>query len=227
MKLIVGDFFRSCGAKSCMTPLSANLFIIYVTMLTATNAVESVSPYIVYFMNACSSTNSKVSGSPSSFADIEDQIMRNDYDPIGDGIQDFASIAIEFGFMTLFIPALPVASFFSLMYNFTQIRIDGSKLLHGSKRPFPMQDNDIGSWEDIFLLISTIAIFTNGALVFFTMDLPKVQDWLGKNKVWFYFFYCIGLLVFRRLLEKFFTEQVTISSVVFYSTYCNNYIKTT
>lgn len=193
-----------------MTPLSANLFIIYVTMLTVTNAVEIVTPYIDYFINSKISSV-KVYGTRFLIEEVEQQFGKDDYDPISDGIQDFASIAIEYGFMTLFIPALPVASLFSFIYNYTQIRIDGSKLLHGYKRPFPIQDNDIGTWEDIFVLLSTIAIFTNGALVFFTMDLPRVRYWLGKNKVWFYFFYCIGMLVFRKLLAVTYTEQVRAS----------------
>jgi hypothetical protein len=66
-------------------------------------------------------------------------MMKNEYDPINDGIQDFAAVSIQFGFMTLFIPALPVASLFAIVYNLSQIKIDGSKLLHSMKRPFPIQ----------------------------------------------------------------------------------------
>jgi hypothetical protein len=46
-----------------------------------------------------------------------------------------------------------------------------------------MQDDNIGTWQPIFVLISTLAIFTNGALVFFTMKIPQLSDWKGVKKV--------------------------------------------
>jgi len=165
-----------------MTPLSYNLFVIYITQLTVTNVIEFLSPYVNYYL-AARSHDVKIFAEETFLTSIERQMMKNDYDPITDCIKDFAVISIQYGFMTLFIPALPVASLFSLLYNLTQIKIDGSKLLHSNKRPFPMQDDNIGTWQPIFVLISTLAIFTNGALVFFTMKIPQLSDWKGVKKV--------------------------------------------
>lgn len=52
---------------------------------------------------------------------------------------------IQFAFIVLFIPALPVAAFVCLVNNIVEIRVDGIKMLIAKRRPQPMRASGIGN----------------------------------------------------------------------------------
>ena len=68
------------------------------------------------------------------------------YDQLASSLDDYAEIAIGFGYTALFISALPIAALFALVSNVVEIKADGWKLLNLHQRPFPMGAEDIGTW---------------------------------------------------------------------------------
>lgn len=89
---------------------------------------------------------------------------------ISSSLEDYAEIAIQYGYMALFVSALPIAAFFALISNIVEIKGDGWKLFNLHQRPVPKTGEDIGTWQTIFLVISIISVVTNAALTSFTMD---------------------------------------------------------
>jgi len=87
-----------------------------------------------------------------------------------DAIQNFADTAVQYGFTVLFITALPIATFFSLVSNYIKVKLQIWKLIRFYQRPVPQGAQDIGTWQDIFNFISVAAVVTNGAIICFTMD---------------------------------------------------------
>ena len=65
---------------------------------------------------------------------------------MGSSLEDYAEIAVGFGYTALFVAALPVAALCYWLYSTLQIKGDGWKLLHLFKRPFPRGCEDIGTW---------------------------------------------------------------------------------
>ncbi|KAJ3228168.1 Anoctamin-7 [Clydaea vesicula] len=63
---------------------------------------------------------------------------------------DFSTKIIQFGFLTLFSAAFPLAPFFALISNIFEIRLDTFKLLTQVQRPFALRQKDIGlcKWFD-------------------------------------------------------------------------------
>lgn len=61
-------------------------------------------------------------------------------------IEDYAELAIQFGYATLFVAALPMASFFSFIANIVENKNDAWKLLNWYQRPMPSSAEDIGVW---------------------------------------------------------------------------------
>jgi hypothetical protein len=59
-------------------------------------------------------------------------------------------LAIQYGYVTLFVSAFPLAPFLSLFSNIVEIRTDGWKLLHAYRRAQPLGAEDIGTWFAIF-----------------------------------------------------------------------------
>ena len=84
-------------------------------------------------------------------------------------ISDYIEVALQFGFVTFFVVALPVAPLLAFVSNYLEIRTDGWKLLRQLQRPLLSAAEDIGVWLSLFQLMSTIAVITNGALICFTM----------------------------------------------------------
>ena len=58
-----------------MIPLTSNLFVIYVTQITATNFIEYLTPYILFYINSFSS-NIKIFGAISLQKEVEKQFMK-------------------------------------------------------------------------------------------------------------------------------------------------------
>ena len=80
-------------------------------------------------------------------------------------LMDYAELAVQFGYITLFVVAFPLAPFLALANNYVEFRSDAFKLLTQMRRPVPRGAEDIGSWQGVFTAISCIAVVTNSALV--------------------------------------------------------------
>ena len=65
-----------------------------------------------------------------------------------------SELAIQYGYVTLFVSAFPLAPFLALFSNIVEIRTDGWKLLHAYRRANPLGAEDIGTWFAIFQVIS-------------------------------------------------------------------------
>ena len=60
---------------------------------------------------------------------------------------DFLEMFIQFGYVTLFSSAYPLAGLCALLNNIIEIRGDAFKLCFVHKRPFGARVNSIGSWQ--------------------------------------------------------------------------------
>jgi hypothetical protein len=52
------------------------------------------------------------------------------YDPVMSAIDDYCEITIQYGYVTLFVAAFPLAPLLAYLSNVVEIRTDGWKLLH-------------------------------------------------------------------------------------------------
>lgn len=125
------DFVGQCGADNCMYPLSINLAIIFGTKLVITNVVALGQPYVLQKLKLRKETKGeKAKG--KQLTPAEEDYMLLPYDPMMDNISNYAETAVQFGFMVLFITALPIGCFFSVVNSYVKIRVDTYKLTHVS-----------------------------------------------------------------------------------------------
>lgn len=80
-------------------------------------------------------------------------------------LMDYAELAVQFGYITLFVVAFPLAPFLALANNYVEARSDAFKLLTQMQRPVPRGAEDIGSWQQVFTIITCVSVLTNSALV--------------------------------------------------------------
>ncbi|KAJ3328165.1 hypothetical protein HDU76_010474 [Blyttiomyces sp. JEL0837] len=84
--------------------------------------------------------------------------------------EDYLQKAIQYGYVTMFVTAFPLAPVFALLNNVVEVKTDSYKMLKVLRRPTPFIAEDIGLWQDVLQACSLIAVTTNGFLVAFTSN---------------------------------------------------------
>lgn len=64
-----------------------------------------------------------------------------------DTLDDYLEMFIQFGYVTLFSSAFPLAAFCALLNNVVEIRSDAFKLCMTYQRPFGKTVENIGTWQ--------------------------------------------------------------------------------
>ena len=94
---------------------------------------------------------------------------------------------IQYGFVTLFIAAFPLAPLFALINNIFEIRIDADKLITTKQRPIGERAQDIGAWFSILKAITYLSVVTNVrqfSNVKRDSNESKLQNYLPFNLLW-------------------------------------------
>jgi hypothetical protein len=71
-------------------------------------------------------------------------------------------MAIQIGFMTMFAVALPIGPLLALLNNLLELRIDAGKLTRHTRRPHFRAAEDIGSWQAVIAVLTTLGAGTVG-----------------------------------------------------------------
>lgn len=71
---------------------------------------------------------------------------------------------LQYGFVTIFVAAFPLAPFFALLNNVLEMRLDAKKFLRFYRRPVPRRVKNIGVWFRILDIIGRLSVVTNVSL---------------------------------------------------------------
>eukprot|EP01047_Picozoa_sp_COSAG01_P020444 COSAG01_NODE_1164_length_11447_cov_19.221096_4_plen_136_part_00 len=81
--------------------------------------------------------------------------------PEHDGVEEeYATLALQFGFVTQFATALPLAPLLACLSNIVEIRGDLFKICE-LRRPAYKQAEDIGTFDAVFQSFGVVAVMTN------------------------------------------------------------------
>ncbi|CAD6192596.1 unnamed protein product [Caenorhabditis auriculariae] len=95
---------------------------------------------------------------------------------------EYLEMVLQFGFVTLFVAAFPLAPLFAVLNNIMEIRLDAYKFLVTSQKPIPLQGRNIGVWFEILDVISRMSVTINALVIAFTSDfVPKTLYWFSNN----------------------------------------------
>jgi len=81
--------------------------------------------------------------------------------PQYDSFDDYAQMLLQFGMVTFFSWAFPLAPACALVNNLVEMRSDGFKLCHIAQRPPAHKSGGIGVWLNVLSLLSMMAVLTN------------------------------------------------------------------
>ena len=68
---------------------------------------------------------------------------------------------LQFGFITIFVAAFPLAPLFALLNNWIEIRLDAHKFICETRRPVTERCQDIGVWFKILDALAQLAVISN------------------------------------------------------------------
>jgi hypothetical protein len=78
---------------------------------------------------------------------------------------------IQYGFVTLFVAAFPLAPLFALLNNVVELRLDAYKWTTLMRRPVAERVGGLGAWYGILQGITYAAVATNAFVIAITSDL--------------------------------------------------------
>ena len=84
----------------------------------------------------------------------------------GTNYQILSALVLQFGFITIFVAAFPLAPFFALLNNWLEIRLDAQKFICATRRAVAERAENIGIWFRILDMLAQFAVITNVSIVY-------------------------------------------------------------
>ncbi|XP_075980505.1 anoctamin-1-like isoform X3 [Anticarsia gemmatalis] len=170
--LFFGHRQEECAPGGCLLELSIQLAIIMVGKQFINTIVEMLMPYLLKWWNIIRTIGRKKQiKSPLQW--VKD-FKLVDFGNMG-LFPEYLEMVLQYGFVTIFVAAFPLAPLFALINNVLEMRLDARKFLTCYRRPVPQRVNDIGVWYRILDSIGKLSIITNGFIIAFTSDfIPRL-----------------------------------------------------
>jgi anoctamin-8 len=102
---------------------------------------------------------------------------------------DYTEMLIQFGYVSFFSIAFPLAPLLALLNNLVELRTDAFKLCHTKQRPLARKGSGIGIWFSVLQSMSVLAVITNCMHIAFTTT--QIEQFfpadVSRHKVWVVF----------------------------------------
>ncbi|XP_068699332.1 anoctamin-7-like [Montipora foliosa] len=165
---IFGLRTEQCSPGGCLMELAQQLAVIMIGKQMIGNIQEVLVPEIKKYMKKKKMAVTGNEVKPRWELDFD--LLENE------GLfGEYLEMVIQFGFITIFVAAFPLAPFFALANNVFEIRIDSDKIVNDMRRPVAHRAQDIGIWFTILSSVTKLAVISNAFLIAFTSQfLPKL-----------------------------------------------------
>ncbi|KAM9852900.1 anoctamin-7 [Aulostomus maculatus] len=168
---------EDCGAGGCLIELAQELLVIMVGKQLINNVQEFICPKLKsWWQKRKMNVKLKVEAAAEEEEDsvppweVDYQLL------LCEGLfSEYLEMVLQFGFITIFVAACPLAPLFALVNNWVEIRLDAQKFVTEYRRPVVERAQDIGIWFPILQFITHTAVLSNAFLIAFTSSfLPRL-----------------------------------------------------
>lgn len=171
---------EECDPAGCLMELLIQLAIIMVGKQTINNAKEFILPKLITWFKG-RRVKEEEEKTHKQVAQWEKDYSMSAMPDLG-LFDEYLEMVIQYGFVTLFVAAFPLAPLFALLNNVIEIRLDAYKFVTLWRRPLAERAQDIGIWFGILQGIATVAVATNACIIAFTSEfIPKLVYRYGYN----------------------------------------------
>ncbi|XP_065159820.1 anoctamin-1-like isoform X3 [Atheta coriaria] len=179
---VLGIRQEECQPGGCLIELTIQLAIIMIGKQTLNNFTEFGIPLIKKMLNKMrfkAEEPEEVDGTHNQWTDDYKLL---DLEPQG-LLSEYLEMVVQYGFVTIFVTAFPLAPLFALINNVFEMRLDAKKMIKFFRRPVPKRVKNIGIWYNIMNLLCRISIVSNGFIIAFSSQfIPKLVYNMTVNK---------------------------------------------
>ncbi|CAG0884101.1 unnamed protein product [Darwinula stevensoni] len=172
-KRLFGFRQEECGPGGCLMELCIQLGIIMVGKQAMNTVLEMFWPIFFKWLQLIQLGVKEVA------SHLPSTRWGKDYKLVDFGTQglfnEYCEMVLQFGFVTIFVAAFPLAPLFALINNIFEMRLDARKLLTYYRRPVAQRVIDIGIWYTILESVGKLAVLTNAFIIAFTSNfIPRI-----------------------------------------------------
>lgn len=166
---------EECNAGNCMFELCIQLVIIMVGKQIMNSVMEMLIPVVTKFLtNIWNHIGVRRTWSDTDVNIRTHNQWTEDYKLLPwqfmSMFNEYLEMIIQYGFITLFVVAFPLAPFFALLNNIFEMRLDAKKFLLYYRRSVPKRVRDIGSWYGIMQVICRLSVMSNAFIIAFSSN---------------------------------------------------------
>ncbi|CAL1681326.1 unnamed protein product [Lasius platythorax] len=166
------EFYRIktdvCDPAGCLSEVCIQLAIIMVGKQCFNNFVEILSPKLWNWWRK------RTQVAATKDHDRRYTCWEKDYQLQDPGrlalFDEYLEMILQYGFVTLFVAAFPLAPLFALLNNIAEIRLDAYKMVKEARRPLAERVEDIGAWFGILRGVTYVAVVSNAFVIAYTSD---------------------------------------------------------
>ncbi|XP_043347538.1 anoctamin-7 isoform X2 [Dermochelys coriacea] len=196
-KTMLGIRNEDCGAGGCLIELAQELLVIMVGKQVINNVQEIVIPKLKGWWQRYKLHSRKRKSKAAQLGLVQQAPWESNYEllvceglfdeylemgrnqrpslPPWETTSKVSWPVLQFGFITIFVAACPLAPLFALLNNWVEIRLDAQKFVCEYRRPVAERAQSIGIWFYILEVITHLAVISNAFLIAFTSDfLPRL-----------------------------------------------------
>ncbi|ERL93937.1 hypothetical protein D910_11223 [Dendroctonus ponderosae] len=174
-----------CSPGGCLMELTIQLAIIMVGNQAMNSVMEMLIPFCFKMYNTF------IVSKRIEEADTEEELIGCNQWTADYNLSDLQSrslfaeyleMVLQYGFVTLFVTAFPLAPLFALINNVLEMRLDAKKFMKYFRRPVPQRVKNIGVWYQVLTVIGRIAIVSNAMIIAFSSNfIPRLVYMLKVN----------------------------------------------
>ncbi|KAK7868057.1 hypothetical protein R5R35_007504 [Gryllus longicercus] len=167
---------EECSPGGCLMELCIQLAIIMVGKQAMNSILEMVMPL---FWKSLNTIRLKTGMGKEEEQEKCRTRWAEDYKLLDWGprglFYEYLEMVLQYGFVTIFVAAFPLAPFFALLNNVLEMRLDAKKFLKFYRRPVPKRVKNIGVWFRIMDIIARMSVVTNAFIIAFSSNfIPRL-----------------------------------------------------
>ncbi|GJQ85110.1 hypothetical protein Trydic_g20242 [Trypoxylus dichotomus] len=153
-----------CGPGGCLADVGIQMVVILTVPPMASCVAQFVKPYLQVKLKRYSNILFR-SDIPQWELDF---YLNNTYRYFL--FNEYRDLLIQYGYITCFVCALPLAPLFALIRNIFEIRLDAEKLLKYHKRHIALKVDGLGAYSDVLAWITYFSVITNACVIAFSSN---------------------------------------------------------
>ncbi|KAJ8950967.1 hypothetical protein NQ318_006351 [Aromia moschata] len=176
---IFGYRQEECNPGGCLMELTIQLAIIMVGNQAVNTILEMVVPLLMKMYQTFKITTGLEKADAEEDTLITCNQWTEDYKlshfESHSLFSEYLEMVLQYGFVTIFVTAFPLAPLFALINNVLEMRLDAKKFIKYYRRPVPQRVKNIGVWYPILAIVGRIAVVSNAFIIAFSSHfIPKL-----------------------------------------------------